>query len=240
MASFRLFEYKKEDLSNDNINSLIEKLKKYSGDLGEREWNIKQIQQDTEKKILTFVISYREEKEFSTIEGMKKLEFLEEYDILVFYDKQKVAIGKAFSILLAKELNQCVNYALFNNKLKNLPKMLQSNDQLLSKLEEDKTIIVNGLNARRALGMDKISGSDRTDIRDRKIYEGMSSGIITEKTFTKKFNNPIGDARFCIKTNGLITIFKKNMTHGDVASIIEFLLDYLKNTTPFTKTLHSY
>ncbi len=126
------------------------------------------------------------------------------------------------------------------NNIKELLVWNQQYEELLSKLEEDNTIEVIGFDSRNAMGIDKLSGLDRYDIRHKKIFEEACSGTFTGKVGAKNFSNPLGKVKFCIRVNGLITIFRKNLTVPEISLIVKDLLKFLQNPTTFPPTLSSF
>ena len=90
------------------------------------------------------------------------------------------------------------------------------------------------------MGIDRVSGLDRNDIRNTQLYEDASRGIFTAKTYAKVFPYPLGKIKFCLKSSGLIVIFKKNFSAEESAVVLNFLLNYLEKPKMLSRTLASF
>ena len=96
MASLRFYKYGDNDLKVIDIDKYVESIKRFYGDLSEREWIVQEdsILKNDENKTISFVISKTENKEFSTIEGLKEFSFIEYYPVMIFLNNN-IKIGRA-------------------------------------------------------------------------------------------------------------------------------------------------
>lgn len=242
MVSLRFYKYSDNDLKVEDIDKYVEYIKRFYGDLSEREWIVQKdsILKDNKNNTLSFVISRTEKKEFSTIEGLKEFSFIEDYPIIIFLNNSIISFSKstypATSIIFKKYVEQI----LFNDHLNCSPAELKTNEKLLSELDEDSTLVLTGVSSRNAMDVDKVSGSDRSDIRGKEYYEKASQGDLTSKTCVKIFPEPMGKVKFCLRIDGLVTIFRRTLSVEHTIKIIEAILKYLENPSKFQRRLASY
>ncbi|MCK5282996.1 MAG: hypothetical protein KAK00_06310 [Nanoarchaeota archaeon] len=242
MASLRFYKYSEKDLKSEDLNKYEESIRRYYGDLSDREWAVHQdsIVKNTEKNIISFIISKMENKEFSTTEGLKEFSYIEYYPIIMFIENNIIAFSKSTNRTVSLMLKKHVEKILFNDKLDCSPEEMKTNEILLSKLDEDMDLELRGVSSRNAMDIDKISGSDRSDIRGKDYYEKACQGDITSKTCVKVFPDPIGKVKFCLRIDGLITIFRRTLSVDHTTTIIEAILKYLENPSKFQRNLGSY
>ena len=241
MASIRFFKYNSEDLNKDKKKTYIDTLNNNSGGLNDRDWIVKEgsTRNDDQTQAIIFEILKREVKEVSTLDGLKEFTFVEEHPIIYFLEKGIVGFGNSTNRTTALMLKKYFESLLLKNP-KNRPVELKSTYQLLGNLDEDISLSMKGVCSRNVLDIDRVSGSDRFDIRGKEIYEQACAGDITSKTCEKEYPDPVGKVKFCLRKDGLITIFKRNLNPESIAVVLEPLLKYLETPSRFQRNLSGF
>lgn len=239
MSSFRFFKYDKSDLNVKSKSDIFNSLKSNKKNMLIRGWDVQEgsVKSEIELNLLSFIFLKKETNEVLTIEGVKEFSYLNEIPVILFLEEGIIAISKSSSSSYSKEIRICIDKLIFNNTNTHSPKMIKSNEKLMDKLDEDPTIKIRGFNSKNALGVDKVSSSDRADIKNKRIYEEASLGSFTKKVLFK--NYPIGDIKIAIDKHGLIIVFKQ-LPPKDLAIVLKPLLKYLDMNVDLQKTLSAF
>ncbi len=229
-------KYPKKDKERIEKESaeIMEILSKCGGSLHERDWVIKDDTMQLKGNEITFELNRKIDREISTLDGIKEITFIDQYPVIIFLGQSIIGIGNSNLKNNSDVIIEDLRKALFKGKFEY--KYLESDEIHLRKLEDDKTVELVGFKCKSAMGIDSMSGMDRYEIRNKKIYEEACTGLMTTKVCAKIFPQ-FGKVKFSIRNNGLITIFRHSLSSSDAALILPDLLKYLILNDSFTRTL---